>query len=69
MNHELGIKNYGKEIEIIGPNAGLKEKGLHTQEIVLKVVKNPIVEPSAHYGARRNELLRLVPSGWQIEVV
>ncbi|MBI2676979.1 MAG: primosomal protein N' [Candidatus Yanofskybacteria bacterium] len=69
LNHELGIKNYGKEIEIIGPNAGLKEKGLHTQEIVLKVVKNPIVEPSAHYGARRNELLRLVPSGWQIEVV
>jgi len=30
---EVRIKNYGKELEIIWPNAGLKEKELYTKKL------------------------------------
>ena len=59
LNQEAKIKNYTKEVEILGPNPRLREKGLYTQEIILK---------SKLEIKKRNELLRLLNSGWQVEI-
>ncbi len=56
---KLETRNLKLETEVIGPNPGLREKELHAQEITLK---------SKLEIKRRNELLRLVPSGWQTEI-
>lgn len=57
LKHGAGIRSYGKNIEIIGSNAGLKEGGLYTQEIVLK---------SKLEIKKRNELLRLISRNWKM---
>ena len=54
---KLEIRNLKLETEIIGSNSILKEKGLYTQEIILK---------NKLEIKKRNELLRLIPANWQI---
>ncbi len=68
---KLETRNLKLEIEVIGPNSGLKEKGLYTQEIILKN-KLGIPAFAKSYGEamkKRNELLRLVSSGWEIQIL
>jgi len=60
LSQEVRVKNYEKELEIIGPNTGLKEKGLCTQEIV---IKNKLEIK------KRNELLRLINNKWTVEIL
>lgn len=56
---KLQVTSCKLRIEIIGPNSGLREKGLYTQEIILK---------SRLEIKKRNELLRLIPSNWIITI-
>ena len=54
-----GIRNYGKELQILGPNQGQREKGLYLQEIILK---------SKLERKERSDLLRLLGSQWRVEI-
>jgi len=57
---KLETRNYNLKTVILGPNPGLKEKGLHTQEIILK--------SKLETKKRNTEVLRLLTRGWQAEV-
>jgi len=70
LSQETRTRNYEKELEVIGPNAGLKEKGFYSQEIILKS-KLEIPASAKSYGEaikKRNELLRLISNNWRIKI-
>ena len=58
---KLEVKNSKIEVAILGPNSGQREKGLYSQEIILK--------SKLEIKKRNTEVLRLLTRGWRIEVI
>jgi len=55
-------------ISVLGPVTGLREKGLFTQEIILKIKNAASAEATAGQRKERSNLLRLVGSQWRVSL-